>query len=181
MHTNDLYAEEIQYSRWWMIAPMLVGVVGLILTLTFAAVDREALPIALLITVSSILPTLLLGLGKLKLRFTKDSFSYAFLGMVPKIYFREDIVDMEVIDYDFSTAFPDYNPLHDKNLIMGGQYALRMKTKAGKTIVLTTRQPRELRQFVTDWLAGTEKLDLNNHPVTLDLQRQPQFSERDLV
>ncbi|MEL7161172.1 MAG: hypothetical protein AAFN92_10475 [Bacteroidota bacterium] len=180
MRTQNLYYEVLGYPGWWIIPPIIMGLINLIIFLVFLLMGSGIMLPCLLLALGSVVPILVLGLGKLKLEFTADSFSYSAPGTGRQTYLREDIAEMEVIEYDFLTQ-ASVNPFSHKNLIMGGQYALRVRTKGGKTIVLTTRRPKELRQFLPGWITGETPLDLNTQPAALDLNEQPVFYDQDLV
>ena len=124
-----------------------------------------------IIAISLMLPLAIMVAMKLRFHFTEDSFVYNFTGSGTKEIFREDIAHAEVVEYEFTSSLSSLNPLRDRNYIMGGQYALKVTTKSGKTVTMTTRNARKLRSFLEHWLTTDVAVPEPHETFDLDARR----------
>ena len=180
---DSLYRERVTYHRGWSTLFGLLPVVGLIV----AFVNPGDVALGLIVAAALALPAALVYFGALTLSFTKTAFRYRYTGGLQSgTVLREDIAEAEVIPYDPWGGLATGNLLRDRRIIVGGDYVLRVKLRSGRSIILTTHRPAELRDFLRWWLTGRERppgerLDLRDIPEARAAGGGRPYSAEDLV
>ncbi|MEO0733303.1 MAG: hypothetical protein AAFZ52_10750 [Bacteroidota bacterium] len=174
MQDHLYHQETVKYNLgflWAMLLFTLVGTLGAAGYTYYLGASGWFAP--LLVALMIVPLAIFFAVTELRLELRQDSFVAHYHPWGSYEYFREDIESITLEEYD-AARLGEFNWLRDRMRIMGGQYCVRVKLKNGRSVFVTTRQARELREQLIAWLKAEEV------PVaeSLDLADLPPASER---
>lgn len=155
------FKEEQRFNQAWVWVIAIVPVIMVIAEFSIIFTQKDKVETSDLITMAIVLLVLLLTLFWLKkmrlvtsININEICFHYKALMRKPKVIDWNDIISTEVVKYDPLMEYGGWGIKYSFKrgwcYNVAGDYGLRIKLKNGKSILLGTQQPDELKRFLTD-------------------------------